>query len=178
MSADKERYDKLVAEHRDPAKLTAEILAYWQQEVAKSRALNDILTAEIMVAANKLGTAQSKLKDAEERLSALNDFERAAARTGYRTPYYLSGVVAECIREETAKANAYSGPMMNDYPAVLGVIGFNPAANKGKGEWLFTPDKDAMIYSGDTVIGQVLGENGAQVTPTSAGLRTHKKKRR
>ena len=170
---DKERYDRLVAEHRDPARLTAEILEYWQQETAKARALNEIYVAEILAKSNRLATVESDLRDAEHRIALLDGFQRIADRSGYRTPYILAATTAETIEEEIVKAREYEGPALNDYPGVIGVIGYDVKRQ----QWTFAPDKNAMIYNGDTVIGQVLGENGQQVTPTLTG-RGRKKRNR
>lgn len=162
---DKERYDRLVAEHSDPARLTAEILAYWQRQAAEARALNEIYVAEIMAKASALETSERDLRNAESRIDLIDAFERTAYRTGYRTPYILAAVTEEVIREEIANAQAYTGPALNDYPAVIGFIRYDPIAKGGSGRWLFEPHKDAAIYNGDKVIGQVVGENGKQVTP-------------
>lgn len=151
---------------------------YWRDQTFKSRDQLRRVADLLDVAETALDTCRRKHADLEERLAALNEFERAAARTGYRTTYYLSGVLVECIRQEIAKANAYTGPRVNDYPAVIGVIGYNPASNNCAGQWLFEPDKDAVIYNGDTVIGQVLGENGHQVTPDKCRHSARHKKRR
>lgn len=122
---DKERYDRLVAEHRDPARLTAEILAYWQQQAAEARALNEIYVAELMAKSSKLDTSERCLREAERRITLIDTFERVAYKTGYRTPYILAGVIEELIEEEIQKAREYSGPMVNDYPSVIGVIGYD-----------------------------------------------------
>lgn len=138
---------------------------YWRDQAFQSRDHFRHVADRLDSAENELDTYRRKHADLEERLAALNEFERAAARTGYRTPYYLSGVVVECIRQEIANANAYTGPALKDYPAVIGVIRYDEIAKGGSGRWLFEPSKDAMIYNGDKVIGQVVGENGKQVTP-------------
>lgn len=158
---DKERYDRLVAEHRDPAKLTAEILAYWQQEVAKARALNEIYVAELIEKSNRLETSERCLRQAERRIDLIDTFERTAFKTGYRTPYILAAVVESEIEEEIERAKQYAGPMVNDYPAVIGVIGYDPKRQ----QWTLEPHKDAAIYNGDTVIGQVINAAGNQITP-------------
>lgn len=172
MNADKERYDRLLAKHRDPARLTEEIIAYWQQQAAEARTLNEIYVAELMAKSSKLETSERCLREAESRITMIDMYERTAYKTGYRTPYILAAVTEEVIREEIANAQAYTGPALNDYPSVIGVIGYDVKRQ----QWTFAPDKNAMIYSGDTVIGQVLGDNGHQVTPTLKG-RGRKKRR-
>jgi len=162
---DKERYDRLVAEHSDPARLTAEILAYWQRQAAEARALNEIYVAEIMAKSSKLETSERCLRDAEDRIALLDAYQRIADGTGYRTPYILAACHVDAIRQEIANAKAYKGPALNDTPADIGVIVYDPIAKGGSGRWLFEPNKDAVIYNGDRVIGQVIGENGKQVTP-------------
>lgn len=174
---DKERYDRLVAEHRDPARLTAEILEYWQNETAKARALNEIYVAEILAKSNSLANSERDLRDAERRIDLLDAYQRIANQTGYRTPYILPACNVQTIEEEIANAKAYKGPALNDHPVVIGVIRYDQIAKGGSGRWLFEPHKDAVIYNGDTVIGQVIGENGKQVTPDKYrhGAKKHRK---
>lgn len=145
---------------------------YWRDQAFQSREHFRHVAERLEKAEEELDRLHRARADLDERLSALNDFERAAAKTGYRTPYYLSGVIVECIREETENAKAYTGPRVNDYPSVIGVIGYDVKRQ----QWTFAPDKNAMIYNGDTVIGQVIGDNGHQVTPTLKG-RGRKKRR-
>jgi len=162
---DKERYDRLVAEHSDPAKLTAEILAYWQRQAAEARALNEIYVAEIMAKSSALHTSERDLRDAERRIDLLDAYQRIANQTGYQTPYILPACHVDAIEQEIQNAKAYKGPRVTDSPAVMGKIVYDPIAKGGSGRWLFEPAADVQIYSGDTMIGQVIGENGKQVTP-------------
>lgn len=162
---DKERYDRLVAEHSDPAKLNAEILAYWQRQAAEARALNEIYVAEILAKSNSLANSERDLRDAERRITLLDTYQRIANQTGYRTPYILAACHADAIEQEIQNAKAYNGPALNDSPAVIGVIRYDEISKGGSGRWLFEPDPRAVIYNGDKVIGQVVGENGKQVTP-------------
>lgn len=175
---DKERYDRLVAEHRDPARLTAEIISYWQQQAAEARALNEIYVAELMAKSSRLETSERCLRQAERRIALIDTFERQAFKTGYRTPYILAAVVEDEIEEEIERARQYTGPMVNDYPAVIGVIRYDEIAKGGSGRWLFEPHKDAAIYNGDTVIGQVIGTHGKQVTPDKYRHGAKRSKRR
>ncbi|AZF88674.1 hypothetical protein HOU67_gp38 [Escherichia phage Skarpretter] len=162
---DKERYDRLVAEHSDPAKLTAEILAYWQRQAAEARALNEIYVAEILAKSNSLANSERDLRDAERRIDLLDAYQRIANQTGYQTPYILPACNVQAIEQEIQNAKAYKGPRITESPAVIGQIVYDPISKGGSGRWLFEPNKDAQIYNGDTVIGQVIGENGKQVTP-------------
>lgn len=162
---DKERYDRLVAEHSDPARLTAEILAYWQRQAAEARALNEIYVAEILAKSNKLEASERCLRDAEQRIALLDAYQRIADGTGYRTPYILAACHTSAIEQEIQNAKAFKGPALNDSPVVMGVIRYDQIAKGGSGRWLFEPHDKAVIYNGDTLIGQVIGENGKQVTP-------------
>lgn len=167
---DKERYDRLVAEHRDPARLTAEILAYWQQQAAEARALNEIYVAEILAKSNRLADAERDLRDAEHRITLLDEHQRIANQTGYQTPYILAATTVETIKEENEKARDYAGPRLTDYPTVIGKIGYDSKRQ----QWTFEPDRGAIVYNGDTVIGQVINLSGKQVT---AGKHRHDQKR-
>lgn len=143
---------------------------YWRDQAFQSRDSFRHVADRLESVEQQLDDARRRLADAEERLSALNDFERAAYKTGYRTPFYLSGVVVECIRDETANAKAYAGPRLTDYPTVIGKIGYDSKRQ----QWTFEPDGDAIVYNGDTVIGQVINLSGKQVT---AGKHRHDQKR-
>lgn len=155
MNADKERYDRLVAEHRDPARLTAEILEYWQQQAAEARALNEIYVAELMAKSSRLETSEKALRKAEQRIDLLDRYDRASRRTGYRTPWTLPGVTIEKLIEECEAAERHEGQAITIEPYVVA---------KGDGECCLRPVDRLVLRPGDQVFGVIIDISGNQIS--------------
>lgn len=138
---------------------------YWRDQAFQARSQFYDVAERLTETQNRLATSERDLRDAEQRITLLDGFQRVANQTGYRTPYILPACNVETIEEEIGKASTYEGPRATDYPTVIGKIVYDRIAKGGSGRWLFEPAEGAQIYNGDTVIGQVIGENGKQVTP-------------